>query len=127
VDAKETLAELVDRGVELQVVGEAIRYRPREAVTSEVQGSLIANKAELLRMLRWDREVAYRLLKDALAYLNELYVEAADLSVLEEPEDRIEHAFAEGNMFALRAAVREYVKAGLTEFRRQRNQARRTT
>ena len=49
--ATEILSELERRGVELQVVGDKLRFRPVDAVTPEMLETLRAQKAELLRLL----------------------------------------------------------------------------
>ncbi len=56
-------------------------------------------------------------------YLNEFYVKAdkpdLDLTALDELEARIDVAYTEGDMFALRIAVMVWVKAGVDLFGRQ--------
>lgn len=49
--AGELLLELRSRGVELQVVGDKLRYTPPAAVTPELREKLAANKSEVMAML----------------------------------------------------------------------------
>lgn len=67
-----------------------------------------------------DRTSRGRTLGGATAYLNEFYVKAdkpdLDLTALDELEARMDVAYAEGDMFALRIAVRAWVWAGLDLF-----------
>lgn len=119
-EAKKLLAELADRGLLLYAAGDKLRYRPREAFTGEDLERMKAHKSELLELLRWDEAAAHELVRDALAYLAEFYAEGSSLGVLHEPGDQVDDAIARQDMFAVRAAVRDYVRAGLAEFRRRR-------
>ncbi len=47
------LAELVHRGVELNAVGNRLRYRPPGAVTEELKADLIRYKRELLVLIHY--------------------------------------------------------------------------
>lgn len=49
--ACELLAELRQRGLDLAVEGDRLRYRPREVVTPELRAAMVAHKAELLGLL----------------------------------------------------------------------------
>ena len=93
---------------------------PRSQLTPKLRSELLAHKPELLEALAWNEAAADALLKDALAYLNEFYVKGGkpdfDLAALHDPEDRINEAFANRDMFALRITVREWVQAGLAAF-----------
>ena len=51
VPATALLAELTHRGIELQVRGDRLRYRPRSALTQELAERVRAHKAELLAIL----------------------------------------------------------------------------
>lgn len=46
------LADLRARGVTLEAAGSRLRFRPREAVPSDLRAALAAHKAELLALLR---------------------------------------------------------------------------
>lgn len=63
------LAELTRRGIELQVHGDKLRYRPASALTLDERDQLVRHKPELLRLL----DPAHELDLDeraALGYVN---------------------------------------------------------
>lgn len=93
---------------------------PVRALTPELRAELLRYKPELLKLLTWSESTAHTLLKDAAAYLNEFYLEAGpecDLVGLDPHEAAIDAAMMESDMFALRCAVREWVRAGVAMFR----------
>ena len=102
---------------------------PKALLTPELRSELLTHKPELLEALAWDEATADALLKDALAYLNEFYVKGGkpdfDLEALHNPEDRINEAFANRDMFALLIAVREWVQAVLAAFEAEGEEYRR--
>jgi TubC N-terminal docking domain len=108
-------------GVTLAVEGDALAVSPRGALTPELRAELVRHKPELLELLAWRERYAYALIKDALAYLAEFYLEAGspdcDLSAMLAPEEEINEAFASRDMHLLRVAVRGWVEAGLGAFR----------
>src|SRR5262245_10898213 len=57
----EVLAELTRRGVEIAVDGDRLRFRPQDAVTADLRAALIEHKADLIRLLGPDDEVAWRI------------------------------------------------------------------
>ena len=57
----ELLAELSRRGVEIAVNGDRLRFRPQDAVTPDLRAALIEHKADLIRLLGPDDEVAWRI------------------------------------------------------------------
>jgi hypothetical protein len=57
----DVLAELTRRGVEVAVAGDRLRFRPQDAVTPELRAALIEHKADLIRLLGGDDDVAWRL------------------------------------------------------------------
>ena len=118
--ALDLLVELHNSGIHLRVVSdEELEYEgPEHLVTDEVLASLRKHKAELLRLLMWDEERAYALIREALGYLATRYVEDSNLSVLGPWEDRMNEAYAREDMGALRSAVRGFVHAGLASFRK---------
>jgi TubC N-terminal docking domain len=61
VSARELLAELGSRGVEVAADGDMLRYRPKAAVTEEVRAALAEHKPHLLKLLERER----RKLEDA--------------------------------------------------------------
>lgn len=54
MSARALLAELRDRGVELVVAGDRMRYRPTNLVTPDLLDRLRANKPTLLKLLEWE-------------------------------------------------------------------------
>jgi hypothetical protein len=58
--ASQVLAELTRRGVELVVDGDRLRFRPQSAVTPDLRDALIEHKADLIRLLGPDDDVAWR-------------------------------------------------------------------
>jgi hypothetical protein len=74
----------------------------------------------LVEQLRWSESAAHALLKNAMAFLAEFHLKAGSLDCtladLHAPEDRINEAFVERDMFALRIVVREWVEAELSSF-----------
>jgi hypothetical protein len=54
MSARELLEELRERGVELVVEGELLRFRPRTAITPELLDRLRAHKPKLLKLLAWE-------------------------------------------------------------------------
>lgn len=83
-----------------------IRY-PKDRTPEWLLESIKANKELLLRDL---------LLKEALDYLNERYVEGTDLSVLAAPEQRISEVYGSASLQEYRTAIREFVKVGLRAY-----------
>jgi hypothetical protein len=120
--ALDLLIEFHQAGIYLRAISdEELEYEgPEELVTDEGVTGLKKHKAELLRLLEWDEEEAYALIRQALAYLAERYVENSDLFALDPWEDRVNEAYAQGDMGALRVAVRGYVRAGLASFGKSR-------
>jgi len=116
--ALDLLVRLHNDGVRLRAVSdEGLEYDgPEDLVTGEVVEDLRRHKADLLELLEWDEEVADALIRAALAYLEEYYVEGLNLSALGSTGDRIDEAHARRDMGALRAAVRGFVRAGLASF-----------
>jgi len=60
VGPTEVLAELARRGVEVAVDGDRLRFRPQGAVTPDLRAALAEHKADLIRLLGDDEEVAWR-------------------------------------------------------------------
>ena len=120
--ALDLLVRLQNEGVRLRVVSEEeLEYEgPENLVTDVVVADLRNHKADLLELLEWDEEVACGLIREALAYLSGRYVEGSDLSVLYPWEARINEAFAETDMGALRAALRGFVRSGAASFAEDR-------
>jgi hypothetical protein len=118
--ALDLLIETQDKGIALRPVGAELEYEgPEESVSEELVANLRLHKRELLNLLRWDEEVAYQLIRDALAHLNEFYVEGSDLTVLDAWEDRIDDAYDREDMGALRIALKGYVSVGRSAFGRK--------
>lgn len=110
MDATAIIFAARDLGIRLSATPEDnIEYRPKSAMTPELLVEIRANKRALLFDL---------LMADALRYLAERYVEGTDLSALDALEDRLEDAYAAGDLGVYREAIREYVKAGLREIGR---------
>jgi hypothetical protein len=109
-----------DAGLTVRVDGDSLEVGPRSRLTPEIEAELLANKAVLIEALVWTEQAADALLDDATAYLNEVYVKAdkpdCDLTALDELEVHVDLAYAEDNMFALRVAVRAWVRAGVYLF-----------
>lgn len=59
--AVELLAELAALGIQLEVDGERLRFRPRERVTAELAERMRAHKAELLVELEQRRKIRQQL------------------------------------------------------------------
>ena len=119
--ALDLLIELHHGGIYLRAISEEeLEYEgPEDLVTAEVLANLREHKRELLRLLEWDEEAAYGLIRKAFAYLAKGYVEGSDLTVLNPWEDRINEAYAQEDMGALRVAIRGHVRAGLASFRKK--------
>ena len=119
----QVLLRVWDAGLRLRVDGDALEVGPRSRLRPEIEAELLANKAALIEALAWTQEAADTLLADALAYLGEFYVKAdkpdCDLTALDELEARVDEAYVEGDMFALRIAVRVWVRAGVELFGKQ--------
>ena len=116
--ALDLLVKLHNGGIYLRIVsdGELAYEGPEDLVTDEVVADLRNHKAELLGLLKWDEARAYALIREALGYLAERYVEGSDLSVLGPWEDRMNEAYSREDMGALRVAVRGFVREGLASF-----------
>lgn len=128
MSARRLLSELDRLEVKLRVVGAQLSYSgPEESVTQELLDRIKAHKAELLRLLTWKEDEAYRLIKDALTYLCKRHVEAGkpdfDPVAVNEAYDRVDEACGAEDMAALHHAVRSFVAVGLKEFRRERGAA----
>ena len=118
--ALDFLVELHQAGIYLRAVPDGgLEYEgPEDLVTNEIVVSLREHKAELRKLLVWDEEEAYTLIRQALAYLAKRYVENSDLSALEPWGEQVNEAYARGDMGLLRVAIRGYVQAGLGSFRK---------
>jgi hypothetical protein len=55
MSAKALLEELRERGVELVPDGDRLRYRPKQATTTDLLDRLKAHKQQLLKLLEWER------------------------------------------------------------------------
>jgi hypothetical protein len=108
MDTTRIMRAAKDLGVDLSLDGGNVLARPSGRLTPELRDAVRENKALLVKDL---------LMRDALLYLGERYVEGADLSGQDEWEDRINGAYPDGDQEEFRAAVRGYVKAGLRAFR----------
>ena len=77
-------------------------------------------------METWNEEIAYKLIRDALAYLNERYLEYGkpdyDGAALDDTHDRIDEAYETEDLGELRKALRVFVVSRLEEFRRRRTE-----
>lgn len=100
---------------------EELSARSQEHSLEEVEDALW----ELARLLlpdspaaAWDMEWAGELAEKALRYLNERHIPGADLSVLEPLDKEVTAAGVSEDRGRYRAALREYMKVGLQEFRR---------
>ncbi len=99
-----------DLGIRLSATkDDRISYRPKSKMPGWLLEEIKANKELLLRDL---------LLRDALRYLAERYIEGANLSVLDASEYRINEAYSSASLEEYRAAIREFVKAGLKAYER---------
>jgi hypothetical protein len=98
--------------VELSVDGDNIVARPARRLEPELRTAIRENKENLVKDL---------LMRDALRYLNEHFVEGANLSALDPHENQINEAYHTAALKEYRAAIREYVRTGLREFRRARS------
>lgn len=63
-NATDRLAELDALGIQLEVDGERLRFRPREAVTANLARRMKAHKAELLALLRGRAELDRRIAEE---------------------------------------------------------------
>lgn len=118
VDATAIMFAARDLGVVLSATkDDGISCTPASRLTPELRAAIKANREELIRDV---------LMADALRYLAERYVEGTDLSALDAQADQLEDAYAAGDLGAYRAAIREYVKAGLREIGRAQQRDRGT-
>jgi hypothetical protein len=93
-------------------------------VVRHVSGETRNPPSELAQGIREHKHQLMRdlLLKQAMDYLSKHYVKGADTSVLDEPGLRVSELHSTVNsMEDYRAAIRDYVQAGVNEFRRARN------
>jgi hypothetical protein len=98
--------------VELSLDGDNVVARPARSLEPELRTAIRDNKEKLVKDL---------LMRDALQYLNEHYVQGANLSVLDAHQVRIDEAYHTAALKEYRAAIRVYVRTGLREFRRARS------
>jgi hypothetical protein len=112
MDSKWVLFRARQLGIELSLDGDNIVARPSGRLEHEIRIAIRKNKPKLVKDL---------LMRDALQFLNEHYVQGANLSVLDPHENRINEAYHTAALEEYRAAIREYVRAGLREFRRARS------
>lgn len=114
MDATGIIFAAHDLGVRLSVTKDAhIEYRPKSRMTPELLALIRANKRVLLFDL---------LMSDALRYIADRYVEGTALSALNPPGDRLEDAYAAGDLEAYREAIRAYVRAGLRGIERAKRE-----
>lgn len=116
----ELLDELTQHRVRLWVENGNLRCRgPKSVLTRELKLDLERHKSELLDYLRWDSELAYRLLKDALDDLDKAYVRAGKPDYALDAwshSEAIDEAFEAEDMFALRIAIWKWVEEVLQVF-----------
>jgi hypothetical protein len=112
MDSTWVLFHARELSVELSLDGDNIVARPARRLEPELRTAIRENKQKLVKDL---------LMRDALRYLNEHYVQGANLSALDPHENRINEAYHTAALEEYRAAIREYVRAGLREFRRARS------
>lgn len=110
-----------DEGLSIEVDGGDLAVSPGGRISPELRDELIAHKPELVEYLEWGSdERACQLVRDALEYLAVEYIRAElpdyDSGLLEGPERAIDEAYAARDMFALRVAVREWVRVGVAAF-----------
>lgn len=95
-------------GVRLDVQDDKIVCHRASNLTPELRDAIKENRDQLLMDV---------LVREALRYLDERYVEGADLSALSGPiHDEVCEAYGAGNLEAFRVAVSEYVREGLVAF-----------
>jgi hypothetical protein len=74
---------------------------PKDKLTSELRAELRRHKPELLELLMWDEEAAYRLLKDAWAYIAEFHEGAGspdfDAEPIREAKDKVDEAYEQSD------------------------------
>jgi hypothetical protein len=103
-------------GVRLSVPSDrdVVLATPSHRLTGDLRAGIKAHREELMRDL---------LLKQAVEYLSHRYVDGADMSVLDAPGEKVDeyHHRKDVPFGDFRKAVREYVMAGVNEFRRVRN------
>jgi hypothetical protein len=124
----ELLDELTQHGVRLWIEDEHLRCRgPKSVLTPELKLDLERHKSELLDYLKWDSELAYRLLKDALDDLAKDYVRAGKPDYTLDAwnhSEAIDEAFKAEDMFALRIAIWEWVEEVLQAFEAAKDRGR---
>ena len=72
MSAVDLFFEIISRGASLRERNGKIAYGPPSAVDPELRRRIVANQAELLEVIRWDDEEAYRIGWDVRATLEEL-------------------------------------------------------
>lgn len=112
------LVRVREAGLTLRADRGNLIYRPKDKLTPELREQLLRHKPDLLELLTWRESTAHALLKDAMSYLAEFYVAGSDLAALDPHEERIDAAFHDRDMFALRVAVREWKREGVRMFNR---------
>lgn len=96
-----------------------LRDRGHEFGREDVEDALFELAHALLPdspATKWDPKWAVALASKALRYLNERYVDGADLSVLEPWWDKLDATGMAQDQEGYRAAIRAFVKAGLRSF-----------
>ncbi len=105
---------------------DALRDRGQEHTLEDIEDALWELARDLLPdtpAAAWDTEWAGDLMRRALRYLNERYVEGADLSGLGEGHDEMVAAGIAEDREGYRKAVRGYIQAGLRVFDQARKGA----
>ena len=117
-DGIKRLANRLGVAMEVPRDKDVVTLSPPERVTDELREAIRENKGWVMRNL---------LVEQAVRYLNENYVKGADITVLYEPGRRMDEAYSlEVPLEQYRQAVREYVRAGMREFRRVRAELEQT-
>lgn len=111
MNVNELMQEVADCGARLVVQNNRLGIQGE--LPEDLKAKIREHRGELVRELTWDQERAYTMLREALEYLDRIFVSGAD--VPRERNDRlheaVNEAFAGEDMWAFRVARRAWVLA----------------
>jgi hypothetical protein len=107
----EIMSEVAEHGARLRVEERYLALRGD--IPEDLKAKLREYRQELVRELTWDQERAYALLREALDYVDGIYVAGAEIPAEREDDlhDAIDRAFVSEDMWAFRVARRAWITA----------------
>jgi hypothetical protein len=107
----EIMVEVAEHGAKLRVEERYLALKGN--IPEDLKAKLREYRQELVRELTWDQERAYAMLREALYYVDGIYVAGAEIPAERDHDlhDAIDRAFVSEDMWVFRVARRAWVTA----------------